>query len=288
MKLYAFGEILWDVFGKDRHIGGATLNIAAHFSLHGGDVSIISALGDDELGIDAKRVVRELGIDDSYVKILGDYPTGESIVSLDDNGVPSYKITEDVAYDYIKTDSVTPTAGDLLYFGTLALRCEHNRKTLTDLIKRGEFSEIFADVNLRAPFILKESISVALENASILKISDEELPTLMTVAFGKDCEYKDAAKRIAEKYNQIKLIIITRGEKGAYVLDTKTDKEYEMAAKEATVVSTVGAGDSFSAAFLYTYTKGESIEKCLENATRVSAFVVSVPEAVPHYDPKNL
>ena len=288
MKLYAFGEILWDVFGNVKHIGGATLNIAAHFSLHGGDAGILSALGDDVLGRDAIKVVNELGIDSSLVKMLEGIPTGESIVTLNSDGVPSYKITENVAYDYIKTDSVSPSADDLLYFGTLSLRCEHNRKTLTDLIKRSRFAEIFADVNLRAPFIFKESIAVALENASILKISDEELPTLMTVAFGKEYDCKEAAKIIAKNHAQIKLIIITRGEKGAYVLDTKNGCEYEMAAKKANVVSTVGAGDSFSAAFLYTYTKGESIENCLENATRVSAFVVSVPEAVPFYNPKNL
>ena len=140
MKLYAFGEILWDVFGDVKHIGGATLNIAAHFSLHGGDVGILSALGDDGLGRDAIKVVDELGIDSSLVKMLNGIPTGESIVTLSPDGVPSYKITENVAYDYIKTDSVSPSADDLLYFGTLSLRGEHNRKSLTDLIKRSHFS----------------------------------------------------------------------------------------------------------------------------------------------------
>lgn len=288
MKLYAFGEILWDVFGKTRHIGGATLNIAAHFSLHGGRSMIISAVGDDILGKDAVERVQNFGIDDTHLAILRGMPTGESIVSLSDTGIPSYKITENVAYDFIKTEGVFPDTEDVLYFGTLSLREDHNRKSLTNLITRSEFSEIFVDVNLRAPFILKESIDLALANASIIKISDEELPTLTRIALGKEYKYKTATALLSQIYPNLKIIIITRGAHGAYVFDVRSGVEHEIDAIKVKAVSTVGAGDSFSAAFLYSYKNGESIEKCLKNATRVSAFVVSVPEAVPFYDPKHL
>ena len=288
MRLLAFGEILWDVFEDARHIGGATLNIAAHFSLHGGASFIISALGDDELGKDALRITRDFGINDSFITIHKDMPTGESIVALTNEGIPTYRITENVAYDYIKTDSVLTKEEDVLYFGTLALRGEHNRKALTSLIYRADFSEIFADVNLRAPFIFKDSILIALQHATILKISDEELPTLSTLALGAEYDYKKAAKILGSNFDNLKIIIITRGDKGAYLLNTQDGKEYEIAAKKTSVASTVGAGDSFSASFLYHYTKGESIENCLDYATRVSSFVVSVPEAVPKYDPMKL
>jgi fructokinase len=288
LKLLAFGEILWDVFGDVRHIGGATLNIAAHFSLHGGKAKIISAVGNDELGRDAVKCVRDFRIDTEHLKILDTYPTGESIVSLDSNGIPTYKITENVAYDYIDTDGIHTDGPDALYFGTLALRAPYNRESLARLIARSEFAQIFVDVNLREPFVFKESIDLALKNATILKISDEELPKLCSIALGREYPYIEAAEKIAELHSQIKLIIITGGEKGAFLLDTRTSRRYEIAAKRVDAVSTVGAGDSFSAAFLYSYLQGKSTEICLENATRVSAFVVSVPEAVPHYTPSEL
>ena len=288
MKLYAFGEILWDVFPTERHIGGATLNIAAHFSLHGGHSMLVSAVGDDELGRAALDVARELKIDISHTEIKKDRKTGESVVTLDGGGLPSYTITEGVAYDFIKTDEIMPSEGDVLYFGTLSLRESHNRESLTSLIGRTSFAEIFADVNLRAPFIYKESMKIALEYATVLKISEEELPTLSKMMLGKECGHREAAALIKEKYKNVKLVIITLGENGSYVFDTRECREYTAAAKRVKVLSTVGAGDSYSAAFLYGYMKGESIEKCLENATRVSAFVVSKPEAVPIYKPSEL
>ena len=50
---------------------------------------------------------------------------------------------------------------------------------------------------------------------------------------------------------------------------------------KAEVVSTVGAGDSYSAAFLCEYLKSGNIAKAAEAGARLSAFVVSHREAVP-------
>ena len=50
-----------------------------------------------------------------------------------------------------------------------------------------------------------------------------------------------------------------------------------------TVVSTVGAGDSFSAAFIHQHMNGMDVPFSLAYATRLAAFVVSKPEAVPEY-----
>jgi fructokinase len=50
-------------------------------------------------------------------------------------------------------------------------------------------------------------------------------------------------------------------------------------------VSTVGAGDSFAAAFLTRYLNGKDILSCMQFAAKVSAFVVSETGAVPDYNP---
>ncbi len=288
MRLFAFGEILWDIFLQERHIGGASLNFAAHFSLHGGESFMLSSLGDDELGRDALATLSHYKINSDYVSILKLKRTGESIITLNDNGIPSYRITEDTAYDYINCDSVSINEDDLLYFGTLALRGDYNRKSLLKLLSENKFREIFADVNLRAPFIYPETMKIALEHATIIKISDEELPTLTKEILGHELSYATAAKEIANQYKNLKIIIITLGNAGAYIYDAQSNAEFSAPAVKVKVLSTVGAGDSFSAAFLYSYINGKNIQKSLEYATRVSAFVVSREEAVPNYDPKNI
>ena len=46
------------------------------------------------------------------------------------------------------------------------------------------------------------------------------------------------------------------------------------------VVSTVGAGDSYSATFLAEYFKGKTIEECMKSANEVSARIVSQKGAI--------
>ena len=53
MRSLAFGEILWDISGSGRTLGGAPLNVAGHIVRLGGQAMIVSALGNDSLGHDA-------------------------------------------------------------------------------------------------------------------------------------------------------------------------------------------------------------------------------------------
>ena len=51
MHILSFGEVLWDVYPEQKYIGGAPLNFAAHFVKNGGKASMLSAVGNDNLGL---------------------------------------------------------------------------------------------------------------------------------------------------------------------------------------------------------------------------------------------
>ncbi len=140
MKLLSFGEIIWDVFSSAAHLGGAPLNFAAHMVLQGGEASILSAVGEDELGREALRLIAELGVGTECVGVVCDRPTGQCVVTLDENSVPTYDIRDDTAYDYISANEST-RGFDVLAFGTLSLRHEHNRATLRQLIEGLEIEQ---------------------------------------------------------------------------------------------------------------------------------------------------
>ncbi|MDD6284834.1 MAG: carbohydrate kinase [Firmicutes bacterium] len=285
MKLLSFGEILWDVYPDQKYLGGAPLNFAAHFAKQGGEgeVYMLSALGDDELGRDALDKLSAWRVNDRYVSLLSDKETGKCLVTLNEQGVPSYEIVRESAYDYIDCSAVDG-GFDALYFGTLALRNEHNRNQLLGLIHSHKFKEVFADVNLRKPFISRESMMLCLENATVIKISDEELPVFSQTVFGREYDCNETVGVIAKQFSNIKLVIITMGEKGSLAYDCVNDQTFSCAAQKVQVASTVGAGDSFSAAFLYKFMSGSDIDTCLNAASKVSAYVVSKTEAVPEYD----
>lgn len=287
MKLLSFGEIIWDVYPNEKYLGGAPLNFAAHFAKQGGEAYILSALGDDELGKEALDKLSLWRVNSEYVSVLSGKETGKCLVNLNDRGIPSYNIVSDSAYDYIDCSSVSE-GFDALYFGTLALRNENNRRALANMMKSHSFKEIFADINLRKPFISRKSIMLCMENATVLKISDEELPAVSKMVFDTEYSYKNIVTEISKDFQNIKLIIITLGEKGSFAYDCVNKASFSCDAESVTIASTVGAGDSFSAAFLYKYMSGFDINRCLKTASRISAYVVSRTEAVPEYDPDKL
>lgn len=287
MKILSFGEIIWDIFATLPHIGGAPLNLAAHAAMQWADSWIISCVGNDELGKKALIETEKLGVKTDYISVC-DKPTGQCIVTLDDKGVPQYDLIRDAAYDYIPAPEFNEKHFDVLAFGTLALRENYNISQLKKIISEKRHSETFCDVNIRKPFYSKESIMFCLQNATILKISDEELPVITQTVFNRSLTPEAAALSLAERFGCLKIIIITKGENGSYVYGCKEKMSYSCGAVKVNVVSTVGAGDSFSATFLTQYFKTGDIKKSLDAAARVSAFVVSVKEAVPNYNPKAL
>lgn len=274
MLIQVFGEILWDVFESDSHIGGAPFNFAAHTARLGAAVMLISAVGKDKLGEDALKIAGEYGIDTTGISI-SELPTGYCKVTLKE-GTPSYELVTDVAYDAIPVPECTKKA-DALYFGTLACRDMRSRKTLEDMLC-GNYREVFFDINIRQNFYTEELIDFSLKHATILKISREEIGVL---GISGSCE--EIAHAIAEKYPNLKLIIVTLDKDGAFALDCKNNEIVHTPAKASRVKSTVGAGDSFSACFLFHWLKGDGLEKAMECATELSGFVVTCLEAVPEY-----
>lgn len=280
MKILSFGEVLWDVYPNDKFIGGAPFNFAAHCALLGADSYLASAIGSDALGYETLEKVKAFGVKTDYVSVLPDKETGKCLVTLDEDAHPTYNLLTDVAYDYIQKPELTENF-DVIGFGTLALRGENNKKVMTNILNTCDFSEIFCDLNIRPPFYSKESVNFCLSNATIVKISDEELSTVAELALGGYADAKNTALLLSEKFQQIKLIIITKGGNGSFCYDCKSSKFYYADAVPTEVVSTVGAGDSFSAAFLTQYFNGNSIDICLQFASKISSHVCATADAIP-------
>ncbi|MGM9648179.1 MAG: PfkB family carbohydrate kinase [Eubacteriales bacterium] len=280
-----FGEIIWDVYPDQNCIGGAPLNFAAHFVREGGRAALLSAVGKDPLGQGALAFLDRNGVDTAFVSSL-DLPTGRCDVTLSAAGVPSYCVVPDVAYDHIPAvpslpDAVKDAGYDVLYFGTLAQRGE-SRAALELLLKQGSFRHVFCDVNLRPNCYDKGSVENCLTYATLLKISDEEEPLLRGIAgyLPADAPVDDAPAVLFAAHPNLEAILLTRGAEGA-TLFCRGCAPLSIPAVPVEVVSTVGAGDSFGAAWLYHRLTGDAPRVCLEAATNRAAHVIAHSEAVP-------
>jgi len=276
------GEALWDVLPEGKKIGGAPANFAYHVSQFGLSSCVVSAVGDDALGHEIIENFTSKGLTHLIERVP--YPTGTVHVEIDQEGVPQYDIKENVAWDNIPfTDKLKSLAEKTkaICFGSLAQRNVVSRNTINlflDAMPQNEDRLIVFDVNLRQGFYNKEIICNSMERCNILKINDEELVTVSRMFGYPGIDLQDKCWILLGKYN-LKMLILTCGINGSYVF-TPGNVSFQTTPK-VEVADTVGAGDSFTAAFISSIIKGKSVTEAHALAVQTSAFVCTKNGAMP-------
>ena len=280
--IVGMGEALWDVLPEGKKIGGAPANFAYHVSQFGLDSCVVSAVGEDKLGKEILDNFDEKQL--TYLIEQVPYPTGTVQVELDEAGVPCYDIKEGVAWDNIP---FTPELEDLarrtraVCFGSLAQRSIVSRETINrflDTMPEGEDQWKIFDINLRQGFYTKEILCVSMRKCNILKINDEELITLSRMFGWPGIDLEDKCWILLAKFN-LRMLILTCGVNGSYVFTPGEISFVETPKVE--VADTVGAGDSFTAAFVAAILKGKSVADAHHLAVKVSAYVCTCNGAMP-------
>ncbi|MBD5226296.1 MAG: carbohydrate kinase [Bacteroidales bacterium] len=276
------GEALWDVLPEGKKIGGAPANFAYHVKQFGLPSVVVSAIGDDPLGaeimenFDAKEL-------DHLIETVP-YPTGTVQVEIDQAGIPQYDIKENVAWDNIPyTDKLEALAKNThaVCFGSLAQRNVVSRQTINrflDAMPDNPDTLIVFDVNLRQGFYNKDILCNSMERCNILKINDEELVTVSRMFGYPGIDLQDKCWILLGKYN-LKMLILTCGINGSYVFTP--GKISFQPTPTVEVADTVGAGDSFTAAFISCILRGMSVEDAHKRAVEVSAYVCTQQGAMP-------
>lgn len=281
------GEALWDVLPEGKKIGGAPANFAYHVSQFGLPSCVVSAIGDDALGKEIIENFTSKGLDQLIAEVP--YPTGTVQVEIDQTGIPLYDIKENVAWDNIPyTEHLEALAKrtKAVCFGSLAQRNVVSRETINhflDTMPKDDDSLIVFDVNLRQGFYNKEILCKSMQNCNILKINDEELITVSRMFGYPGIDLQDKCWILLGKYN-LKMLILTCGINGSYVF-TPGNVSFQPTPK-VEVADTVGAGDSFTAAFIASILKGKSVTEAHTIAVKTSAFVCTQKGAMPILPPE--
>ena len=280
--IVGMGEALWDVLPEGKKIGGAPANFAYHVKQFGLDSCVVSAVGDDKLGeeIIENFKAKEL----RHLIDIVPYPTGTVQVEIDQAGIPQYDIKENVAWDnipYTARLEELASHAQAVCFGSLAQRSVVSRKTINrflDAMPHNEDPLIVFDVNLRQGFYNKEILCNSMQRCNILKINDEELVTVSRMFGYPGIDLQDKCWILLGKYN-LQMLILPCGINGSYVF-TPGNVSFQPTPK-VEVADTVGAGDSFTAAFIASIIKGKSVADAHRRAVEVSAFVCTQQGAMP-------
>ena len=280
--IVGIGEALWDVLPEGKKIGGAPANFAYHVSQFGLESCAVSAVGDDELGKEIRSNFEEKKLQTLIETVP--YPTGTVQVEIDKLGVPQYDIKENVAWDNIP---FTPQIEELAHrtkaicFGSLAQRSKVSRNTIEQFIEampKTEDTLIVFDVNLRQSFYSREVLDRSMKRCNVLKINDEELITISRMLGYQGTDLQSKCWILLGRYH-LKMLILTCGVNGSSVF-TPGSMSF-IATPKVKVADTVGAGDSFTGAFVASILKGLSVADAHQKAVNVSAFVCTQRGAMP-------
>ncbi len=280
--IVGMGEALWDCLPEGKKIGGAPANFAYHVSQFGFDSRVVSAVGQDANGEEILDVFQQRKLESVIEQVP--YPTGTVQVTLDTVGVPQYEIKEGVAWDNIPfTDELRNLAlrTRAVCFGSLAQRSVVSRNTINrflDTMPDIEGQLKIFDINLRQNFYTKEVLCESMQRCNILKINDEELVTISRIFGYPGIDLQDKCWILLAKYN-LKMLILTCGTNGSYVF-TPGEVSFQETPK-VPVADTVGAGDSFTAAFTASILSGMPVPEAHKLAVEVSAYVCTQSGAMP-------
>lgn len=279
--IVGMGEALWDVLPEGKKIGGAPANFAYNVSQFGLPSCVVSAVGDDSLGHEIIENFTEKELNLLIAEVP--YPTGVVNVEIDAAGVPQYDIKENVAWDNIPyTEELRDLARRTraVCFGSLAQRNIVSRETINaflDDMPKDDGTLVVFDVNLRQSFYTPEILCNSMKRCNILKINDEELVTVSRMFGYPGIDLQDKCWILLGKYN-LKMLILTCGINGSYVF-TPGNVSFQPTPK-VDVADTVGAGDSFTAAFIAGIIKGLPVTEAHSLAVRTSAYVCTCQGAM--------
>lgn len=274
------GEALWDMLPEGKKLGGAPANFAYHASQFGHEAIAVSAIGQDQLGEEIVEALEAHHLPYHLDRV--EYPTGTVQVTLDAQGVPQYEIKTGVAWDnipYTKELATLAARCKAVCFGSLAQRSSVSRDSIGWFLDAvpADCLKVF-DINLRQLFYSKEVLESSFRRCDILKINDEELVVISRLFDLPGLALEEKCRSLIQHYG-LRMLILTCGVNGSYVF-------YEggmsfLDTPKVQVADTVGAGDSFTGAFVGSLLNGKTVPEAHETAVKVSAYVCTQSGAMP-------
>jgi len=247
--------------------GGSVANSIVGLSQLGNEVGFIGKVCDDELGSKYEDGLKQENVKYFYSKKKEELPTGTCLILVTPDSERTMctflgtagKINEnDVSSDAIKKSEIILLEGYLWDEGE----------------PKKAFEKAIQSAN-KVAMSLSDQFCVDRHKPHFLELVKNKLD----ITFANEQEIKSLidAKSFDEVINFSKslekIIVLTRGEKGAVAING--DEVVECGIKEdLKIIDLTGAGDLFAAGFLHGYVNKLSIKESLEKGTEMSSKVI--------------
>lgn len=280
--------------------GGAPANVAAGISKLGITSGFIGLVGDDPFGHFLAKTLEDVGVDISELHFSTEARTGLAFVSLKEDGERDFVFYRHPSADMLlSSENISPTylqQAKILHFGSISTINEPPKSATMKAVMSALADDLTVsfDPNIRLNLWpnTKQARTEILnfwQHAQIIKLSDEELGFLSNRDDYRDWNESDLFNIASEFWhNNLHLLVITRGKKGAFAL-TK-EGSIQIPGFDVRAIDTTGAGDGFMAGLLTSLLQErlltktpsrEEMSELLRFANAVGALTTTKKGAIP-------
>lgn len=282
-KIYTIGEIVYDIIFKNgkpisSNPGGAMLNTAVSLGRLGLPVSLISELGQDNIGQDIIQFLKNNNVETGNIFRFTTGNTALALAFLDETNNASYDFYK--SYPVKRLDGKLPavTENDIVLFGSFFALSPEVREPLMEFLHQASRNNalIIYDPNIRkssnisnskAHEFMAENIAIA----DIVRASDEDLLNL-----DPNTNSLKKAFQFIQKRGCNNLIFTQSNLKADFITD---DFSFSNPIPKIEVISTIGAGDNFNAGLIYgLYNQG--ISKSNFHQTNIESWKKIIKTAI--------
>ena len=271
MKLFfdesEFKNLLTNLKIEKTVSGGSVANSIVGISQLGTKAGFIGKVSDDEFASKYEEGLKKENVSYFYSKKREDLPTGTCLILVTPDSERTMCTFLGIA-GKINENDVSPDAiknSDLIFLEGYLWDEGDPKKAFDKAINYANkvamsLSDLFCVDRHKTHFLnlVKNKLDITFAN-------EQEISSLI------NAKNFDEVVNFSKQLN--KLVVITRGEKGAVAINGKEVFEND-AQKNLNIVDLTGAGDLFAAGFLHAYINKLSTKKCLEEGTEMSSRVI--------------
>ena len=264
-----FKKLLSSLKIEETVSGGSVANSIVGLSQLGNKVGFIGKISDDELGKKYEDGLKKENVSFFYTKKKEVVPTGTCLILITPDSERTMvtflgtagKINEnDIDTDAIKKSEILFLEGYLWDKGEPKKAFEKAIKNSNNVAM--SLSDLFCVERHKPHFLelIKNKLDIVFAN-------EQEIMSLI------DTKKFDDVINFSKGIN--KLVVITRGDKGALAINGNEVMECP-AHNNLKIKDLTGAGDLFAGGFLDGYIKGKSLKESLEKGTEMSSKVIQI------------
>jgi fructokinase len=252
-SVYGIGETIYDIIFKDGkpitgHPGGSTYNCMISLGRCGIKGAMISETGKDMVGDLIIKFLEDNNISGKYVNQFDGGKSALALAFLNDKSDAEYSFYKDYPSQRLQIEPPVIKKEEILVFGSFFALNKNVRPTVKKIVEQAHQAGaiIYYDPNYRASHISSrnELIDTLIENyklSTIVRASDEDFSNI----------YPNLSiDKVYEEISQYCPYLIVTANKNQILVYTKKIK-LQIPVPQIKPLSTVGAGDSFNAGFVY-------------------------------------